>query len=95
MDCSAMVFLMSSQIFSTFSVILLVLGRPECLSPSTDTQAALKRECHSNTTVQLKKFSKSPMKYFKGFGSRFTELHAKFDADMLLDFAIHHRQNET
>jgi hypothetical protein len=35
------------------------------------------------------------MKHFKGFGSRFTELHAKLDADMLLDFAIHHRQNET
>jgi hypothetical protein len=31
----------------------------------------------------------------KGFGSRFTELHAKLDADTLLDFAIHHRQNET
>jgi hypothetical protein len=27
------------------------------------------------------------MKHFKGFGSRFTTLHAKLDADMLLDFA--------
>jgi hypothetical protein len=25
----------------------------------------------------------------------FTELHAKLDADTLLDFAIHRRQNET
>jgi hypothetical protein len=28
------------------------------------------------------------MKHFGGFGSRFTELHAKLDADALLDFAI-------
>jgi hypothetical protein len=35
------------------------------------------------------------MKHFKGFDSRFTKLHAELDADMLLDFAIHYRQNET
>jgi hypothetical protein len=35
------------------------------------------------------------MKHFKGFGTGFTELHSKLDADMLLDFAIHRRQNET
>jgi hypothetical protein len=29
-----------------------------------------------------------------GFGSGFTKLHAKLDADTLLDFAIHCRQNE-
>jgi hypothetical protein len=40
-------------------------------------------------------FSKSITKHFKGFGSRFTELHAKLDAYMLLDFAINRRQNET
>jgi hypothetical protein len=40
-------------------------------------------------------FPKSPTKHFKGFGSGFTELHAKRDADTLLDFAIHRRQNET
>jgi hypothetical protein len=40
-------------------------------------------------------FSKSLTKHFKGFGSGFTELHAKLDADTLLDFAIHHRQNKT
>jgi hypothetical protein len=40
-------------------------------------------------------FSKSLMKHFKGFGSGFTEIHAKLDANTLLDFVIHHRQNET
>jgi hypothetical protein len=40
-------------------------------------------------------FSKSLTKHFKGFGGGFTELHAKLDADTLLDFAIHRRQNET
>jgi hypothetical protein len=35
------------------------------------------------------------MKHFKGFGNRFTELHAKLDADMLLDLASHCRQSET
>jgi hypothetical protein len=39
-------------------------------------------------------FSKSFTKHFSGFGSGFAELHAKLDADMLLVFAIHHRQNE-
>jgi hypothetical protein len=40
-------------------------------------------------------FSKSLKKHFKGFASGFTELHAKSDADTLLDFAIHCRQNKT
>jgi hypothetical protein len=52
---------MSSQISSTFSVVLLVLGRPERSSTSADTQLAMKHECHSETTVRLKKCSpKSP-----------------------------------
>jgi hypothetical protein len=34
------------KFFSTISVILLVLGSPERLSTSTDTQKALKREFH-------------------------------------------------
>jgi hypothetical protein len=38
--------------------------------------------------------SKSLKKHFKGFDSGFTELHAKLDADMLLYFVIHRRQNE-
>jgi hypothetical protein len=40
-------------------------------------------------------FSKSLTKHLKGFNIGFTELHGKVDADILLDFAIHHRQNET
>jgi hypothetical protein len=69
---------MSSQNFSTFSVILLMLGRLERSSSSTDTRPALKRECHSKTAVQLKKmFSKNTKKYFRGFGSGFAKLHAK------------------
>jgi hypothetical protein len=48
---------MSSQIFSTFSVVLLVLCSPERSSSSTDTQPDLKRECQSKTAVQLKECS--------------------------------------
>jgi hypothetical protein len=48
---------MSSQIFSTFSIVLLVLGRPERLSSSADTQPALTHECHSKTAVPLKECS--------------------------------------
>jgi hypothetical protein len=40
-------------------------------------------------------FSKNLTKHFKGFGSGFTELHAKLDSDTFLDIAIHRRQNET
>jgi hypothetical protein len=40
-------------------------------------------------------FTKSLKKYYKGFGNGLTKLHAKLDADTLLDFAIHCRQNET
>jgi hypothetical protein len=47
----------SSQIFSTFSVVLLVLGRLERLPSSTDTRLALKREGHSKTVVLLKECS--------------------------------------
>jgi hypothetical protein len=35
------------------------------------------------------------MKQFKGFSNGITELHAKLDANTLLNFAIHHKQNET
>jgi hypothetical protein len=38
---------MNYQIFATFSIVLLALGRPEC-SSSNDTRSAWKRECHSN-----------------------------------------------
>jgi hypothetical protein len=47
----------SSRIFSTFSVILLVLGHPKHSLSSTDTQLALKRECHSKISIQLKECS--------------------------------------
>jgi hypothetical protein len=47
----------SSITFSIFSVSLLVLGRPELSSSSTDTRLALKHECHSKTTVWLKQCS--------------------------------------
>jgi hypothetical protein len=40
-------------------------------------------------------FSKTLTKHFKGFGSGFAELHAKLEAAMLLDLAIHSRQDET
>jgi hypothetical protein len=43
----------------------------------------------------LKNVLQKPYEAFlKGFYSGFTELHAKLDGDELLDFAIHHRQNE-
>jgi hypothetical protein len=44
MDYSAMDFVDEFSNFSTFSVILLVLGCPDRSSSSTDTQPALKRE---------------------------------------------------
>jgi hypothetical protein len=49
----------------TFSVVLLVLGRPELPSSSNDAWLTLKCECHSRT------FSESLTKHFKGFGSGF------------------------
>jgi hypothetical protein len=48
---------MSYRIFSTFSVVLLVLGHPECSSSSTDTLPAFKHECRSKTAVRLKEYS--------------------------------------
>jgi hypothetical protein len=45
------------SIFSKFSVVLLADGRPERLPSSTDTQPALKHECHSKTAVRLKECS--------------------------------------
>jgi hypothetical protein len=57
MDCSATVFVDEFSIFSTFSVISLVFGCPECSSSSTDIQPSLKRECHLKTAVRLKQCS--------------------------------------
>jgi hypothetical protein len=47
----------------------------------------IKNHCSASRT-----FSKNLTKHFKGFGSGFTELHAKLDADMLLDFAVRPRK---
>jgi hypothetical protein len=86
---------MSSRKFSTYSVVLVVLVtlnvchlQPTLNWPS-NVNAIQKLLCG------LKMFSKSLMKHFKDSGSRFTELHTKLDADTLLNFAIHCRQNET
>jgi hypothetical protein len=40
-----------------------------------------------NPLSGLKNVSKSLTKHFRGFSSGFTELHAQFGADTLLDFA--------
>jgi hypothetical protein len=48
---------MSSRIFSTLSIVLLVLGCPERSSSSTDARPALKGEHHSKTAVWLKECS--------------------------------------
>jgi hypothetical protein len=48
---------MSPQIFSKYSVILLVVGHPERSSSSTDTRPALKHGCHSKTAVRIKEYS--------------------------------------
>jgi hypothetical protein len=41
----------------------------------------------------LKNVLRKPHKAYQGFDIGFTELHTKLDADMLLNFAIDHRQN--
>jgi hypothetical protein len=81
---------MSSEVFTTFFVILLVLGRPECLSFSADTQPALKRECHSNTAVQLKEC------YLKASRSISRILIAdlpSFTHAVIFCFQLHHHVN--
>jgi hypothetical protein len=58
---------MSSQIFSTFSIVLLVLGHPEPLSSSPDTQPVLKHEYLKITLSGLKNVLQKPHKVFQGF----------------------------
>jgi hypothetical protein len=92
MDCSAMVFVDDFSKF--FNIFCRFAGAwsPEHSSSSTDTQPALKLECHSKTTVWLKECSLNAlMKNFSGFGNRLTKLHTKLVADKLLNFAIHRR----
>jgi hypothetical protein len=43
----------------------------------------------------LKNAPQKPHRALKVFGNRFAVLHTKLDADTLLDFAIHCRQNRT
>jgi hypothetical protein len=87
---------MSSRKFSTFSVVLLVLGRPERLH----LQLTLDRSWNVNAIRKsqsgVKNVLQKPLtKHLKCFDSGFTKCHAKLYADTLLDFDIHHRQNET
>jgi hypothetical protein len=57
---------MSSRIFKTFSPVLLVLGRPERSSFSTDTLPALELECHSKTAVRHKECSPKASRSISG-----------------------------
>jgi hypothetical protein len=85
---------MKSRIFSTFSVVLLVLGRPEHSSPLTDTQLALKHEWHLQTTVQLKECSsKASRRISRGLVADLPSFTQNF-MQTLLEFAIHHRQHK-
>jgi hypothetical protein len=95
MDCLVMVFMDEFSNCSIFSVVLLVPGGPEC----SHLQLTLDRPWNVNVTQKLlsayRMLSKSLVKHLKGFSSEFTGFHTKLDTDTLLDFAIHHRQNET
>jgi Skp family chaperone for outer membrane proteins len=81
---------MSSRTVSIFFfiLVLLVLGCSEHSSYLTDTQPALKHECHSKTDVHLKELLQKPQKAFQGFRKRIYELHAKLDADTLLNLSL-------
>jgi hypothetical protein len=82
---------------SRISVILLVLGRPERSSSSTDTRLVLKYGCQSKTAIRLKECSPKAPLSISGIlvvDLLSFELHTKLDADMLLGFAIRRRQNE-
>jgi hypothetical protein len=59
---------MISQSFSTFSVVLLVLGCLERSSSSANTRPALKHECHLKKLLSgLKNVLQKPHKEFQGF----------------------------
>jgi hypothetical protein len=76
---------MSSPISSTFSVILLVLGLQLTLNQSSNVNVI------QNALSGLENVLQKHHEAFQSFGSGFTKLHAKLDADMLLNFAIHQR----
>jgi hypothetical protein len=83
------------QIFSKFSVILLLLHNPQGSSYSTYAWPPLKHECHSKTTVQLKECSPKASRSISKVSVVDLELHAKPDANTLLDFSTHCRSNKT
>jgi hypothetical protein len=96
MDCLATVFMDKfSKFFQHF------LSFCWCLVTLNVRHLQLTLNQPSNTNAIQKPLSS--LKYvfqrsreaFHRFGSEFSELHAKLDAHTLLDFAIHHRQNET
>jgi hypothetical protein len=55
----------NSQIASTFSVVLLVLGHPERLSPLSDALPGLKRECHQSLLSSLNNVLQKPHDYVR------------------------------
>jgi hypothetical protein len=61
-----------------------------------DVQLTLDRPSNMNVIQKPLSGLKNVLpKPHKAFGSGFTKLHAKLDADTLLDFAIHRRHNDT
>jgi hypothetical protein len=85
---------MSSQIF-TFAVFLLVLGRLERLSSSTDSQLALKREYHSKPAIQLKECTpKASRNILRVSVADLSNTTLNLMQTRCLIFAIHRRQNE-
>jgi predicted HicB family RNase H-like nuclease len=87
---------MSYQIFSTFSVVLLVLRCSECQSFSADTRPALKHEFHSKTAVWLEECSpKATRSISRVSVANLLSFMQNLMQKPLLDFAIHCRQNKT
>jgi hypothetical protein len=54
----------------------------------------LKCECPSKTLSSLKNVLQKLEEAFQRLGNGFTELHAKLDADMLLNFVIHRKKKK-
>jgi hypothetical protein len=66
MDCLATVFMDEFSNFFNILCLLLVLGRPERLSSSTDTQPALKMNVIQKPLSGLKNALEKPHKAFQG-----------------------------
>jgi hypothetical protein len=68
-----------------FSGVVLVDGRTECSTSSTDVRPSLKRLYHKKSFALAHSIiSKRFLKHSVGFCSSFVEPEAKFDADSLL-----------